>query len=295
MVATVAYTKTGIFGATATILVTTLDDCVWLVPYLAGNSSNRIVVLQHAFLFAITLICLTTLVGYGTLFVQLHSISWIRAATVNDSHSSEDIITSDTTKLYDILAGAFGATLCWTFAGYFYCKSVRKRRRKRQKQELDAVASSNASTDYTDIQSSTTTPLITGTSHDTINLYGSTTEHVSLTSEAAPSCETNGNESGIGMMTAQPWSVVALTITGALDEVSYFPALIVGKVFTVTELIIAACFTVGIMLLIVTQFLSKCRPLLQCLDRIPLYGIITLFAIILTIDVVWDAIIAYNL
>lgn len=238
-------TVSGIVGATALILVTTLDDCVWLVPFLAC----REVVLPHAALFGLTLLALTTIVGYSTLFLQHYSIAWY---PTNE-------------RVAKILWSCCGAVLCWIFAAFFFWKSIIKRRKR------------NASRRAT-------------SQEEAVN------ETSALVSEESPSTSINADamlttsDSPMAgeMRTVQPWTVIMLTTTGFLDEVSYFPALILGRVFTVPELIVATLCTVAIMLLIVTQCLSKCRPLLHCLDRIPLYGVITLFAILLTIDAVLD-------
>jgi hypothetical protein len=162
-----------------------------------------------------------------------------------------------------------GAAFCWALATYFYCKSMWKRRRRKQAQEAAAAARLTLPSSEEALVSDETSALLI----------------VTPESQNAPEDETTTR---IGMMTAQPWSVITLTMTGFLDEVSYFPALILGRVFTVPEFIAATALTVVIMLLIVTQCLAKCRPILECFDRIPLYGVIALFAILLTIDAVMD-------
>jgi hypothetical protein len=72
-----------------------------------------------------------------------------------------------------------------------------------------------------------------------------------------------------------------------LDEISYFPALLVGKVFSPTELCLGTAFATIIILVIVLAFLSKFKPLVDFLDGIPLYGIVGMFAIILTVGLFW--------
>lgn len=40
--------------------------------------------------------------------------------------------------------------------------------------------------------------------------------------------------------------------------------------------------------MVVTVFLAQCKPVLDFLDRIPLYGIVAVFATVLTVGVVID-------
>ena len=77
--------------------------------------------------------------------------------------------------------------------------------------------------------------------------------------------------------------VATLTALGALDEISYFPALVVGKVFSGEELLVGTLGATVIILVIVLLFLSKMKLLVDFLDSIPLYGIVGMFAVILTI------------
>jgi hypothetical protein len=90
-------------------------------------------------------------------------------------------------------------------------------------------------------------------------------------------------------ITSQPWTVVSLTTLGFLDEISYFPALILGHIFSVWELVLGT-FLAGILMLAIQVFLaSQCQPLMDFLDqRVPLYGIIAVFATILTLHLLWD-------
>jgi uncharacterized membrane protein YedE/YeeE len=79
-----------------------------------------------------------------------------------------------------------------------------------------------------------------------------------------------------------------LTFVGALDEISYFPALLVGGVFSSWQLCLGTLLAACLILVIITMFLSQCKPLIEWLDTIPLYGIVGAFAIVLTGGVVVD-------
>ena len=85
-----------------------------------------------------------------------------------------------------------------------------------------------------------------------------------------------------------PFTVVSLTALGSLDEVSYFPSLVLGSVFSPLDLCLGTLVASCIILLAISLLLSTCGPLLHWLDRIPLYGIVAAFALVLTVSVVLD-------
>lgn len=81
-------------------------------------------------------------------------------------------------------------------------------------------------------------------------------------------------------------TVFILSFIGALDELSYFPTLLLSKTFSFLELSIGALIATIIILIITTFFLAKCKPILDFFDSIPLYYIVSIFATIMTIQVI---------
>jgi len=159
-----------------------------------------------------------------------------------------------------ILLGSIGAGFCWIIAVALYIKKWLKRRRR--------AAARSA------FQQQTT--------HQTDN-YGSVETQ---DREQPMSCEADNDDDRIIQLS--PWAVVSFTFLGALDEISYFPSLVIGGLFTPLDLCLGTFFAACIVLIVVTLFLSKCKPLLDWLDDIPLYNIVGTFAIVLTAEVVWD-------
>jgi hypothetical protein len=297
-ISTTSTTFAGIFGATATILLTTLDDCVWLVPYLASSSLPLNIRIQHATIFAFTLIGLT---------------SSIVAITHIFQHNLSSVAFVKNEETYETFIETFGVMLCWALAGYYYYKSWKKRQRRmlrqkeQQNQQNDEEKSSLVSSSQVNKQNNVTV------NNDVGNTNVESTEKMATTYGSSIGDDTNGTSNGVlfvdpltTVTTAskdhpddhqddkvhpslvQPWTIITLTISGALDEISYFPSLLLGHIFTGTELIVGTVITVLIMLCIVTQLLQYCQPLLHCLDQIPLYGIITLYAILLTVNLILD-------
>ena len=99
-------------ASTGLVLVTTLDDAVWLVPFVAGQRHAQIAT-THAALFvatlegmAITVCCVTALVQHQVL------------GTFNESQLT-----------------LVGLVLWWLLAVFLFYKKWQKRRRRRQQQQ----------------------------------------------------------------------------------------------------------------------------------------------------------------
>lgn len=174
------------------------------------------------------------------------------------------VLTAETIRSFvtnDYILGALAATLCWGIALFLYIKKILKKRRREIQQANAPLINNNLSLDD-------------GSS------YGSVPYH-------APDSDDNNVGEG-GAVSLSPWTVVSLTFLGALDEVSYFPSLLLGKVFSPLDLCLGTFLAACLVLSVVTLFLSRCQPLLDCLDRIPLYAILSIFATILTVGVILD-------
>ena len=157
----------------------------------------------------------------------------------------------------DWIFGVIGAILCWIIAATLYVKKLLKRRRRQQAEQR---SHHDASSEPQSTEG-----------------YGTIPVDLDATQEQ--------DEPHI---TFAPWTVISLTFLGALDEISYFPALLVGGVFTWWELCLGTFFAACLILVIISLFLSQCQPLIKWLDSIPLYGIVGMFAIALTIGVIVD-------
>lgn len=250
----------GVVGATLLVLATTLDDCVWLVPFVAAAavpSSKRVVVVAtlHALTFLVTLVGLAAIISIGTMLFA--TLMMMRHDKTGD------------TKLEDfdsIVLGIIGAALCWILAAYLIWKQWHKRQR-------DGGSSSSRSEEQQSVQTE-------GQRRDAKDNYGSILlqddDHDASDSVAIASPK-------VGM-------VAMLTLLGFLDELAYFPSLILGEIFSATELCLGTLLAGCIMIAIVTLALARCQPLIDWLDRhVKLFMVVTLFAIILTIEVIFDA------
>ncbi|KAL7540923.1 hypothetical protein ACHAWF_006813 [Thalassiosira exigua] len=246
-------------GATLMVAATTADDAIWLVPYTSPSLPLR-TRLIHGALFVVSLECLAV----GCVAVA-SGIQW--AVSTSEDGDLGKLSPSGKWTEKTIL-GAVGAAICWLVALFLCCcKWWKKRRRNLAKAKFQRETTQQASNTY---------GAITG-SHD-----DDASEGESWTSVQG------GNEEDRLSSEPSPCAVISFTTLGALDEVSYFPSLLLGQIVTPLDLCLGTFFAACIILAVVTLFLSQCRHLLHWLERIPLYWIVSAFAIALTAGVVRD-------
>ena len=244
-----------------TIFVTTVDDLLWLIPYVSNHAASKWVKIVHSLSFILTLqlVCLgCSVLAYTTrsLVVNEHMVEWI------------------------------GAGLAWLMAIFFYVKKMLKRRRKKAEKALMSIeseaqeccqiasdASKNINHNYSSIVQE--------------EIISNPVDDALLQKNDAPESK-DGKHLG-DLITAQPLQVAALTFVGALDEISYFPAILLSKTFTVIDLHVAALIACLAVLLVVQLLLVTCMPAIEWLDKnIQLYGVIAIFATLLTIEAIFD-------
>lgn len=252
-----------LLGATATVLVTTLDDCVWLVPFLAQANHCHTAILS-----AVTFVATLTGMTVGVSIVTLV----LRRTVLTPSMGATDLIIS-----------SFGAIFCWVVAGYLYYRSWRKRQRRRQQREREEQQQRAPQ------QEEHERNLVVG---DTTTAAATERDALLQQQESQKENPSSADDASTTRRNEKPrlWMVVSLTFLGSLDEISYFPGLLLGRVFTPAELSGGALLAALTMLLIVTTCLGTCQPCMECLDRIPLFGVVGVFAILLTGEVIWDLI-----
>lgn len=243
-------TFAGLTGATLTVVVTTLDDAVWLVPYLASPSLTKKVKVFHGLLFVGTLVSLAAACVLLAQAIQRTAFSFLSPEKT------------------ELILGAIGASLCWIIALVLFVRKVLKRKRRAEQARL---MEEEEDTEAGELNNNQTT-------------YGSSQQ---ATPDVHQGSHADERQETPSIMS--PWTVVSLTTLGALDELSYFPALVIGGVFSPLELCVGTLLASIVILLIVTCFLARLQPVVDCFDRIPLYAIVAVFAAALTIETIFDA------
>jgi len=245
-------------GAAVTILLTTLEDGVWLVPLVLKASSFTIAGI-HAVTFVVTFTLLSLSIGLVTTFAMEQA-------------------AADNLQDQGVLFSAAGAALCWLIAGILYLRAwMKRRRRQREQAERRRLSEAETAALFAPVDSSRQID----THEEPLAVYRSV--------------ESGDNDNGDADQPGQEDEhrlqiclVISLTVVGAIDEVSYFPALIVGDVFSVAELTLGTILASLSILLIVCVALAPCGPVLDFLDSIPLYVVVFVFAILLTVQSIWE-------
>ena len=251
------HTAWSILGATLTVAATTADDAIWLVPYTSPSlpSSTRII---HAAIFVSTLELL------ACCCVAVASVLQWAVVTTDDGDDNESSMDGKWDE--EIILGSIGAGICYVIALVLYFRKCLKRRSRTASQE-------RTHDKYGSVDDSGAHGLSGDDSEQSHVLHESDTHLAD--EDKVPS-------------QPSPWAVISFTTLGALDEVSYFPSLLLGKIFTPLELCLGTFFAACIVLIGLTLFLSRCKPVLDWLDRIPLYGIVLTFALVLTSGIIID-------
>lgn len=260
-----------ILGATLTVAATTADDAIWLVPYTSPSlpSCTRII---HAALFVSTLellACCCVAVASG--------LQWV-VVTTDDGEDNESSMEGKGDE--EIVLGSIGAGICYVIALVLYFRKCLKRRSQTASLDASHRAMTHRSHDkYGSVDNS-----------GAHGLSGDDSEQ----SRVLPESEQYLADEDRVPSQSSPWAVITFTTLGALDEVSYFPSLLLGKIFTPLELCLGTFFAACIILIGLTLFLSRCKPVLNWLNRIPLYGIVLTFALVLTSGIIVDLLSADN-
>ncbi len=233
-------------GAAIVIFVTTADDALWLLPMLTSPKLSIYSRCIHALTF---IVGLQFVVGMCTILVRLLGTAILKYTDFDDLDK-------------------FAAGIAWMIAFVFWLRSYLKRRRK--------AASKAAS--------------LQGQS------YGSVLPDDAINDNSISKCEANSDanrkvcngleeeDPRASPSNTMPCTVLGLTILGALDELAYFPTLLLSGTFTYLQLAFGALCACLAILLIIVFFLTRFRPLLEFFDRIPLYVVVAAFALLMTIS-----------
>ncbi len=256
----------GTAGAAVLVFATTADDAVWLPPYLLSPALSRGARVSHALAFVAAL--QATVWASAALSAALGA--GVAAAPVHVLGLSPD----------EALA-ALGALLCWALALALCLKARRKARRRRERErlrQLEAAAARYGAISETDDERGPGAAEAALESERQALRAGASkapAEEPALLAEAEAEAAT-------------PLQVFGLAIIGALDEASYFPALLMAKTFTVAELAMGAALACLAIMLALTLLKRLCRPAVDCCDRVPLYLVVTVFALLLSAQLAAD-------
>jgi hypothetical protein len=303
----------GLVGATVTVLVTTVDDSVWLIRFVGTSKLSSGSKIVNSVVFLSTLLCLAV----GCCLLAM-TIEWAADDTKKKNTDPDDIDDDEEEtqqeqqqqeEQLEIRLELIAVVICWALAIGFYVKKQLKIRRKRrmkqqqqqqqpQERERNALlptsssSSSNNKQDHdseSNVLEAVTENYGTSISKDDPASQLDRQRQQDVTSTTSSTLGSSSTSSP--MFTGpSPLTVMSLTCVGFLDEVSYFPTLILGKILTPVELVIGTILA-GIIMLCIQIFVAQTvvRPVIDWIDdHVQLYHIIGVFATLLTIQLLWD-------
>jgi len=236
-----------IVAMAGTVILTSGDDALWLVPFIASpqRSTDR-----HALNMTVWFLTLLSLVGVAEvvllLGVGLGQTGFFETLGMNWP--------------LELCLSFIGVVIAWTLVLLFFLKWSWKLYRKAQKKALKAKKKAQKSEDAALLQEPTTDYAATEAPRDT-----------ALEPKQAPAAASD------------VCTVISLTITGGLDEVAYFPSLLLTQVFTVWEMAMGTALAAVVLLVVLKCCLAYCTPVLELMDKIPLWVIVSIFASVMTI------------
>jgi len=180
---------------------------------------------------------------------------------------------------HGLLLQIVAATLAWITVAVLFVKNWLKRRKRKRTRAAQVDGS---------LEAAAPDPAASGTASPDVPAAGQKPGAATAAKEL-PQGSRRGNDPGY--LPAEPASVktvFVLGLLGGLDELAYFPTLLLGGMFTTFELLVGAVLaTVGIVAVLIVA-LKRFRPLLEFFDRIPLWAFVASFASIMTVEIFVD-------
>lgn len=171
-----------------------------------------------------------------------------------------------------------GATLAWLIAAYLYVRTIMKKRSRRKKEEESERMKTNVSIPEEESISIKLDDHGYGSADNEGSNEGCY-EDSGIVASSSSSSKFFKEDDKLG-----PVTVFTLTLMGALDELTYFPSVLIGGTFTGVDLAIGAFVSCTVILIIIAYLLTTFEPILELMDKIPLHGVVAVFATILTVE-----------
>uniref|UniRef100_A0A7S3V291 GDT1 family protein n=1 Tax=Aplanochytrium stocchinoi TaxID=215587 RepID=A0A7S3V291_9STRA len=280
-----------LLAAAFLVFATMGDDALYLVVYLTSSRFSRRLRLWNGFIFCAVLQS-TVWLSYGAVLLFGKTLS-----------------TSDIEPTKKRLA-SIAAGIGWLLSFFLFLKWCRKRIRKRiRSHDAYAAAFNPVEAVSTDIDTRACLKRngdyykTVHSDPDALNIsnanYGTLNGDSELGANTVKANESTDLERNGGIILKRhegenepenffevTSTVLVLAILGALDELCYFPSLLMSETFDVIELSLGALLASIAMVSVLTFALPRVQPLLQFLDSIPLFIIVCTMSIVMTIDAV---------
>jgi len=248
----------GIGAAISIKLSSSIDDVVWLAPFLTSKTAAKV----HNSAIYIG-VCLTqTMVAMAIAYSGDTVVKKLTQGR-EGAWSSEKILT--------VLAGSILAVYSvYLLLKYFgIIPDDEEEGSDAEHSGTDKMYSKVSADDADDVEGANI-PLSVKEVSD-ISLDDSV--------EAPDKSDASDNEKGAKRTT---WSLFVIAFVGSVDDLTLFVPMLVGRGFDMVQLIIGG-FIAAFTIVLICIFIGLCKPIADCLNMIPLVAIVITFALMLLV------------
>eukprot|EP00931_Biecheleriopsis_adriatica_P070621 TRINITY_DN4439_c0_g1_i2.p1 TRINITY_DN4439_c0_g1~~TRINITY_DN4439_c0_g1_i2.p1 ORF type:complete len:286 (-),score=36.15 TRINITY_DN4439_c0_g1_i2:115-888(-) len=249
MVAWLVHWVAGVGAAISIKLSSSIDDVVWLAPFLTQNISW---VTRSRNIAIYVTVCLVQTVLAMCIAYSGDKVVEMLTRNSKDAWSSEKILT----VIAGILLVLFAIKL-------IFCEEADEEETKEDEGEENKYAKVAPSDEG-------------GEAGIVPGRQGSR----QLSARNRPIESANGEEAQLAEDTKGPQTLFVMAFVGSLDDLTLFVPMLVGKGFDMIQLIIGSLIASTIIVMI-CLLAGLCRPVADCLSAIPLPAIVMAFAVML--------------
>jgi len=237
----------GVGYAISIKLSSSIDDVVWLAPFLTNNQSSAARLHNAAIYISV---CLTQTVVAMAIAYSGDSLVGMLTKNAKDAWSTDKILT--------VFAGSMLAIY-----------SVKLTYEYLTEEEEDAEKSEEVATEDLDDEESS--------KEKELALMGS--EQDSEEDSSINEKELHRQEKAEHNRTQ---TLFIIAFLGSVDDLTLFVPMLVGKGFDMVQLLIGGLIAASAIVLLCV-FLGLCKPVADCLSKIPLAAIVVVFAVTLLV------------
>jgi hypothetical protein len=248
----------GLASAIAIKLTSSIDDVVWLAPFLTSNVSSAAQVSNSTIYISVCLI--QTLVAMFLAYSGNSAVTWL-LRDQKDAWSSDKILT--------VGAGSLLALYAIKLA-YDYFTESEEEESKPEETELK---------EYAEVAQAE--PEEHGFS---LCCVKSAPDAEKINDPSEPDAEkgmkpTSEEKEG-GAADRGPSQLFIIAFIGSVDDLTVFVPMLVGKAFDLAQLMLGA-FIAAAAIVAICLFIGLCKPIADCLSSVPLALIVAIFSAVL--------------
>lgn len=248
----------GVGGAASLKMASSIDDVVWLAPFLTSNSSiaQR---LRNSIIY--TTVCMTqTLIAFLIAYSGDAAVEYITAGA-KDAWSTEKILT--------VAAGSMLAVYAVKLT-YEYIQECREGGDEDEKPaENDPkhqyTPAATAESQAADVEGGTGIA-----KKDGLPLSARHMEIDGSPEKGSPADDKKGDDD-------KSQTLFVIAFIGSVDDLTLFVPMLVGKGFNIVQLMLGS-FLAVITIVFICVFLGLCKPFADFVEKIPLALIVVIFA-----------------